>query len=196
MPKVVDHEERRRELGAAVWRVILRDGIEGVSIRDVAAEANWSSGAVRHYLTTRDELLAFAARMVAERVEERLRHQQRGGTAREAARAALSEVLPLDAERRAETTIWLAFASRGLAEQHSAEIHDMAFEGVRELCQHITHRLADGGHLAAGLEPDREARRLHALLDGVAMHAMMGRLDADAQLALLDDHLTEILRDG
>ena len=38
MPKVVDHEQRRRELGHAVWRVIRRDGVERASVRAVAEE--------------------------------------------------------------------------------------------------------------------------------------------------------------
>ena len=59
MPKIVDHEVRRRELAEAVWRVIVRDGVGDVSIRSVAAEAGWSSGALRHYFSTRAELLAF-----------------------------------------------------------------------------------------------------------------------------------------
>ena len=28
MPKLVDHAERRLELAAALWRVVVRDGIE------------------------------------------------------------------------------------------------------------------------------------------------------------------------
>ena len=64
MPKVVDHEQRRRELAAAVWRVIGREGVAEVSIRAVAAESGWSTGALRHYFATRAELLAFACEEV------------------------------------------------------------------------------------------------------------------------------------
>ncbi|MGB3635817.1 MAG: TetR family transcriptional regulator, partial [Rubrobacteraceae bacterium] len=68
MPKIVDHEERRRELAEAVWRVILRDGVEGVSVRNVAAEAGWSTGALRHYVGTKEDLLASATQLLDERV--------------------------------------------------------------------------------------------------------------------------------
>jgi AcrR family transcriptional regulator len=57
MPKLVDHEQRRRELGEAVWRVIRRDGVEAASVRKVAQEAGWSAGALRHYFSTQSELL-------------------------------------------------------------------------------------------------------------------------------------------
>lgn len=195
MPKAVDHEERRRELAAAVWRVILRNGIEGVSVRDVAAEARWSAGALRHYFTTKEELLVFAARLVVERVVERLERRPRGGTVREAVRAALCEVLPLDADRRAESAIWFAFASRSLVDRRIADEHRIAFDGTRELCHRLAHDLATSGHLAPGLDPDRETGRLHALLDGLAVQALMGRLDGDAILGVLDAHLAAITRE-
>src|SRR4029453_3031976 len=72
MPKVVDHEERRAELGAAVWRLASREGLEAVTVRRVAEEAGWSTGAVVHYFSDKEELLLFAFRTVADRVGRRL----------------------------------------------------------------------------------------------------------------------------
>ena len=196
MPKVVDHEKRRRELAAAVWRVISRDGVEGVSIRDVAAEAHWSTGALRHYFTTKDDLLAFAARLVAERVTERLNRGPYTGSVRERVRAALCEVLPVDADRRTEAAIWLAFVSRSLVDPRIADEQGVAFDGLRELCEHITQQLAGSGHLAPGVDPEVEVSRLHAMLDGLTLHVLMGRLDTDEMLGVLDAHLGEIARES
>ena len=36
MPKQVDHAERRELLADAVWRVVMRDGIDAASLRHVA----------------------------------------------------------------------------------------------------------------------------------------------------------------
>ena len=57
-----------------------------VTIRDVAAEAGWSSGALRHYLPTREELLVFAFRLAGERAAEP-HPRGRRRAARRAARA-------------------------------------------------------------------------------------------------------------
>jgi AcrR family transcriptional regulator len=38
VPKMVEHEARRAEVAQAAWRVILRDGVENVRIRDIADE--------------------------------------------------------------------------------------------------------------------------------------------------------------
>jgi AcrR family transcriptional regulator len=48
MPKVVDHEQRRGELAAAVWSLASREGLEAVTVRRVAEEAGWSTGALVH----------------------------------------------------------------------------------------------------------------------------------------------------
>jgi AcrR family transcriptional regulator len=60
MPKVVDHEERRAELCAAVWRLASREGLEAVTVRGVAEEAGWSTGAVVHYFADKEDLLLSA----------------------------------------------------------------------------------------------------------------------------------------
>ena len=195
MPKVVDHEERRRELAEAVWRVVLRDGVEGVSVREVAAEAGWSAGALRHYFGTKEELLASAARLLEERVIQRLLEIPGSLTAREAVRAALCEVLPLDEERRMEGNVWFAYMSRSLVDKKVAEEYGIVFDGVRELCVRITHDTAKLGRLAPGLDPDHEAARLHSLVDGLAVHGLLGRLDEHEMLTVLDAHLDEILHE-
>lgn len=195
MPKIVDHEERRRELAEAVWRVILRDGVEGVSVREVAAEAGWSAGALRHYFGTKEALLVSAARLLEERVMGRLAGGPRGRTPREAVRAALCEVLPLDEERRREGAIWLAYANRSMVDGRIADEHEIVFDGMRELCVRVTREMSRLGHLAPGLDPDLEAGRLHALVDGLALHGLLGRIGEDELLAVLDGHLGRIIVD-
>jgi hypothetical protein len=77
-----------------------------------------------------------------------------------------------------------------------AEEHEMVFDGVRELCRVVTRELARAGRLAPGLDPEGEAARLHALLDGLCVHGLMGRLDPEGMLGVLDAHLDEILGEG
>jgi AcrR family transcriptional regulator len=194
VPKVVDHEERRREIAGAAWRVILRDGVEGVSIRDVAAEAGMSTGALRHYFATKEDLLAGGARLVVERVSERLARRPEGKTPNEVVGKILREVLPLDEGRRTEGAVWLAFVARGQVDRRVAEEHEVVFDGLRGLCRGIVERLHADGWLAPGLDPEQEAWRLHALVDGLCVHGLMGRLDADEMLGVLDAHLDGILR--
>lgn len=195
MPKIVDHEERREELAAAVWRVLLRDGIEGVSIREVAAEAGLSTGALRHYFGTKEELLAGADRLLVECVIGRLEQRPRGGSVRDGVRGALMEVLPLDDERRTEAAVWFAFASRSFVSRAVSREHRNVFDGTREICQFVVNELATAGELAPELDTRMEAYRLHALIDGLVVQALMGRLQTGELLGVLDAHLEQIVSD-
>lgn len=175
--------------------MILRDGVEGVSVRNAAAEAGWSAGALRHYVGTKEDLLASATQLLEERVKGRFEAGRYEGTPREVIRGLLCEVLPLDEERRTEGALWFAFAARSLVDPRVAEEHAVVFDGVRELCRRAIHQVDQGGWLAPGLVPEIETARLHGLVDGLAVHGLMGRLNEEEMLGILDAHLEQIIRD-
>jgi TetR/AcrR family transcriptional regulator, transcriptional repressor of bet genes len=68
VPKVVDHETRRRELTDALLRVVVRDGYDAISIRSVAEEAGCSVRPVQYYFADKAQLLAAAHARVTERM--------------------------------------------------------------------------------------------------------------------------------
>jgi TetR/AcrR family transcriptional repressor of bet genes len=53
-------DDRRRHLGEAVLRCILKNGNAGISVRQIAAEAGVSQGLIRHHFGEVDELIAYA----------------------------------------------------------------------------------------------------------------------------------------
>jgi AcrR family transcriptional regulator len=57
VPKIVDVEQRRADLTDAAARLIARSGIESATMREVAAEAGLTTGALTHYFTDKHELL-------------------------------------------------------------------------------------------------------------------------------------------
>ncbi|GIF06721.1 TetR/AcrR family transcriptional regulator [Actinoplanes siamensis] len=186
MPKIVDHDQRRRELAGAVQRVIARDGVAEVSIRTVAAESGWSSGALRHYFATRDELLAFACEQVIEQVTARIAEMPADGPVREVARRALLETMPVDPARHTESAIAFGFLALGLGDPALARVQRLHFSSMFELCVRVS------GALTPDLdEPGRRAagRRLHAVVDGLTVHVLAGHLTAAEMVAELDAFL-------
>jgi AcrR family transcriptional regulator len=173
MPKVVDHEQRRRELGHAVWRVIRRGGIDQASVRTVAQEAGWSAGALRHYFATQSELLAFAMRLVVERIEGRIAALDRPTEPREAVEQVLHELLPLDDERRAENEVWLAFTARALIDPELRAQHSEVHDALHRACASALEALAAAGRANASVATALQVERLHALLDGLAVHTAL-----------------------
>ena len=71
MPKLIDHDRRREEIAEATWRVIHAEGISGISIRTVAAEAGISTGSIRHVFPSKTELLVHATELVGQRAWDR-----------------------------------------------------------------------------------------------------------------------------
>jgi AcrR family transcriptional regulator len=173
VPKIVDHERRRRELGHAVWRVVRRDGIDHASVRTVAEEAGWSPGTLRHYFPTQSELLAFAMELVVERIEGRIATLDRPLNPREAVEQVLHELLPLDEERRAENEVWLAFTARALIDSHLRAQYNEVHDALHQACASALETLAAAERASAGPETALQVERLHALTDGLAVHTAL-----------------------
>lgn len=165
MPPRMDHEARRAELAGAVWRVVREQGVGAVSVRTVAQEAGVAVGSLRHVFPTRAELLEFSTELIVRRATERIAAvPAEDDTVRHAQRV-LDELLPLDAERRTEMEVNLALVAEAPALPRLAAIRDEAHEALGALCAQIVE------HLSGRPDPD-ETRRLHALLDGLALHLL------------------------
>ncbi|WP_433002696.1 TetR/AcrR family transcriptional regulator [Kribbella sp. CA-294648] len=166
MPKIVDAAERRRHLAEAAWRVILRDGLEQASVRNVAREAGLSNGSLRHMFGTQAELLVFAMNQVVERIERRLEALDSAGDPRATAERFLLELLPLDRTRQEENLVWLAFTARALVDPELRECAERSYDALRAGCRRWVTAIAGDR-----VDVEQEADRLHALLDGLAVHA-------------------------
>jgi AcrR family transcriptional regulator len=173
MPKLVDHQQRRAQLAEAVWTVIRRDGLQGASVRNVARQAGLSMGSLRHYFATQSDLLCFAMGMVAERVRARIAALEPTADARRASEQLLQELVPLDQERRAEAEVWLAFTGRALVDRQLLAIYQEIHDQLNGACTRAITLLVDAGLASQGLDVALEASRLHALLDGLALHAVL-----------------------
>ena len=172
MPKVVDHAQRRAEIADALWQVIRRDGIAAASVRTVAAEAGWSTGAIRHYFSTQAELLAFATTMMIQQVTERVAVLAAGARTVDDLVAVLEETLPLDAQRLADAEVWLAMVAASRTDAGLKPLTGDAYRGLRKMCSGIVGRIA----LAPGapaLDATLETDRLHGLIDGLALHGTL-----------------------
>ena len=56
MPKIVDHEQRRREVALAAARIIIDSGRSALTVRNVAQATGWSTTVVSHYFDDIAEL--------------------------------------------------------------------------------------------------------------------------------------------
>ncbi|MET8544713.1 TetR family transcriptional regulator C-terminal domain-containing protein [Kitasatospora sp. NPDC004799] len=198
MPKIVDPAERRQAVADAVLRVAARDGLEHASLRNVAEEAGLAVGSVRHYFAGSSELMIFAMRELARRIEARIKVHAAvlldpapGTDRRERTVRLLAETLPLDAERREESALWLSFVTAARARP---DLRPRAAElqaGLDDLVRRVLVESERSGGLAPGLDLDVETRRLSAMLDGLTLQAVQhpDLVGPDELRAVLRHHL-------
>lgn len=193
MPKLIDHARRREELAEAAWRVLLREGVGRVSVRNVAAEAGLTVSSLRHVFATQDELLVFSLQLVLERVRRRV-EPQLPVTDRRGVEAVASEFLPLGPERWAEMEVYLTLFLAAGTNPELTPHRDGAHAALRASCRHLIAALDNGADLAPGADHELEAQRLHALLDGLAMHLVFegDRGDQDEARRVLRAHLDSL----
>ena len=185
VPRKVDHRERQELLADALMRLAAARGLEGVSLRHVAAEAGVSTGMVQHYFRTKDEMMTFALRMVMDRIRERSQDEFAPAPPRDLVRGLLLQVLPLDETRRLENHVVLAFLAY-------AAVKPSIASGLREAAAEMRDFLA--GQLraagpAAGVDPERAAAGLLALVDGLGLQLLSRQYAEDDAIAALDAQL-------
>jgi AcrR family transcriptional regulator len=181
MPKVVDHDERRERIAEAAWRIIEREGPERANLRRIAGETGHTTGVVTHYFRNKRELMVFAFGLVVDRSTSRM--------ARAAAEAgvteALAQLLPLDEERRRETTVWLALMSASLTDPDLAAELRQRYRRARETTLPMFRAALEKTRREQ--DPDDVADELLAVVDGITVDALTDpeRYPPERQLALL-----------
>lgn len=169
MPKVVDHEQRRRELVAATWAVVAAEGIEAATVRRIAEEAGCTTGRITHYFADKEEVLVAALRQVHRAAGKRMLAATGERSGLEALRAVLAEALPLDEERILEWRVWLAFwGSAATSTSLQAEQHQR-YREWRGLLKRVLATAA----LPADIDLDRLVDQIVALVDGFGLQGVL-----------------------
>ena len=191
MPRIVNHEERRAELAKHVWILIRKQGIAGVTIRNLSAQSGWSSGAIRHYLPTREQILSFAAEQLNTQAEQRLRNLPYTGQPLQDFQQLLHNLLPLDEETRTWMEVWLAFLSAAVREESYADTGGIVYANVKALLHEI---LTDFQNNGWQVNPEQTSTELHALLDGLSIHLLLRQITPEQAQETLKNALERLLQ--
>ncbi|KAF4408732.1 TetR/AcrR family transcriptional regulator [Streptomyces lycii] len=188
MPRQVDQEARRQRIADAVCLLADEGGLEGVTLRDVAARADVSMGAVQRCFRTKEEMLVFALGQVGARVLGRAQARLAGSPAQSARSAlghAVTELSLLRREQHGEARVWLAFVAQAAVSPRLAGVLREDYEALQELVTGLVTEVAE----PPAADPRREARALLALADGLTAHVLVGHLTPQDALGILDDRL-------
>jgi AcrR family transcriptional regulator len=194
MARAVDHAERREIFAAAALRVIMRDGIAGLTVRGVAAEAGFTTGALTHYFNSKDQLLIEASELSARLVGVRLVRAGRARPALQAIRRVVSLALPLTAEIRGYWRIWVGYWERSSYDDDVARVMRLRYDEWRWRLEGLLARAQAEGEVAADVDPAAAAQALIALVDGIGVQVVLGvsRISAARQREMFDAWLETI----
>jgi len=187
VPKRVDHDQRRREIAAAVWRLASTNGLEDVTLRKVAAEAGVSMRLVQYYFGTRHELLVKALEILNADTSAQVQEQiPEGATPQDVLRTVLLAMLPLDEQRRTRYLVHLAYFVRSLSDESLAgEFRDAPPLLERLVADLIGWGQAEG-QVPADVDTFVEAELLLAAVDGLQTAVVLGQRSVEQTIALVD----------
>jgi AcrR family transcriptional regulator len=194
MPKIVDHDQRRRELLLATAAVIAAEGIQAATVRRIAQQAGCTTGLVTHYFAGKDDLIIGALRHVHAAAADRMRMARgRQASGMGALRAVLLEALPLTSAGQFEWRVWLSFWGVAWASPPLSAEHRERYAPWRRLIHDLLREAVQLGQTTPGLNLREATDRLLALVDGLGVEATYEprRLTRRRVTGIIDAQLTQ-----
>lgn len=191
MPKHVDHEQRRDQIAAALWRVATDEGLSAATLRRTAAEAGMSMNLVQYYFPTKTEMIHYGLQRLLEQAGSRVRAsaESASGGPREILRACLHGLLPVTEDGHRLSAVYTAYLSHALAD---AEIRALLRDVQAELAEQLIPVLR-----MAPLPPWADAEQeVHTLLTttaGLASAVLIGVHTPEEAVTLIDYRLAALL---
>ncbi|MFE6774943.1 TetR/AcrR family transcriptional regulator [Streptomyces sp. NPDC057702] len=135
MPKIIDHDQRRREIVAVAKKLIIQGGFEAATMRSIVAEAGFANGALKRYFPSKDSIVAATFQSVLAEMNERIDEGDPALDPREALRHDIEVTLPLDKYRIDSARVLLSLWEHSVANEELATLY-------REHLQEWRRRLA------------------------------------------------------
>ncbi|GAA2122664.1 TetR/AcrR family transcriptional regulator [Kitasatospora saccharophila] len=192
-----DHEARRRDVSEAVGRVLAERGFGGLTLRAVAAELGASTGLLTHYFPSKRALVAHALEVLDRQAAGRHRPAtEAAGAARGlvALRAALLDVLPLDAAGAAGNRIWVGSWDAALGDAELTAGHAERYRRARRRMAELCAQAQELGELPARRPAGDLAALAQSFVLGLVVQALFApeEFPPERQRALLDGFLADL----
>ncbi|MFJ9388042.1 TetR/AcrR family transcriptional regulator [Nocardioides sp. NPDC101246] len=149
MPRLVDHDERRRAIIAAAWRLLAARGVDGVNMRDLATEAGYTNGALSHYFAGKDEILRAAYEHVLDATNERIEASVDRRTGLTALRRMCHEIMPLAQDTALEARIAMSLWQRAMNDDALATVNNTAVAAWKQRMRRHWQEAVDAGEVPA-----------------------------------------------
>ena len=173
MPKIVDHDLQREAFAEAAMRLIARNGLEGVTMRAVAAEAGLSYGSLFHYFDSKDELLKHAVRTSIDKQTRRVNEYSSQYSGLEALHHLLCDDAVTNESSRDTWLVWMAFQYQAALRESFGEMNAELVDGWPERIRTLLNDAKTAGEIHDSVDPDTEASALWAYSSGIGQFGVL-----------------------
>jgi len=173
MPKIVDHNAQRETFAEATMRLIARHGIEGVTMRAVAAEANLSYGSLFHYFDSKDDLLMHAVRQLTSRQTTRVNEYESQYSGLKALEHLLCDDAIVNDSSRDHWMVWLTFQYKVALDDSFAELHAELVRGWLDRIRGLLSEARDASEIRSSVDIETEAMAIWAYSSGVGQLGLL-----------------------
>ena len=189
MVRRTDHNERREAFAAATLRVIMRAGVGGLTVRAVAKEAGFTTGALTHYFRSKDQVLIEASEYSAKLMRPRMERKGREIDALSALKGVVEEALPITPTVRGYWRIWFGFWERAAYNPAVAKVMRARYDEWRGRLAVLIRRAQAQGEAPASFDADLAAEELVAMVDGISIQVLLGtgRIPPARQREIIDN---------
>ena len=194
MPKIVDHDVQRVRFAEAAMRLIARHGIEGVTMRAVAAEAGLSYGSLFHYFESKDELLMHAVRHLTSQQTQRVNDYESQYSGLRALEHLLCDDAIVGESSRESFMVWLTFQYKVALTESFADMHAELVRGWLERIRGLLREAIDAGEMPQATDVDTEAMAVWAYSSGVGQLGLLHpeSMSPDLQKKLISTYLDKL----
>lgn len=196
MARQADHNQRREVFAMAALRVIMRAGVGGLTVREVAKEAGFTTGALTHYFTSKDQVLIEASEYSARMVRPRMERAGSDESALAALRKVVAESLPITPQARGYWRVWVGFWERASYNPEVARVMRARYDEWRGRLAAIIRRAQGEGRADPGFDPEMAAQELVALIDGIGVQVLLGsrKIAVARQWQIIDSWIENMAR--
>lgn len=162
-------ESRRQALVAATLDLIAEQGVHGATVRAIAERAEVTQGLIRHYFSSKDELVqaAYLAHM-AGMTEQTFAGAEAGGTARVRLAALVVASLSPPVVDAAAVGLWAGFLGHVRRDARMRDVHARTYHDFRDRLERlIVAALKEDGRGVEAGEGRRLAIACNAVIDGL-----------------------------
>jgi AcrR family transcriptional regulator len=174
MPAIVSHAKRRSLIAAVVKRIVAENGMESVTVRNVAREAGFSSTIVSHYFRNKHDLLTFTYGTIQTRANQMIEdalHRNKDVL------GCFETLLPINDENLADWQAWFGFWGKTTADPALAAERIANVEITNQLFQRILKHAKKRGELPEHLDISVHAKRIQMFINGLASFVVMNPSD-------------------